>query len=429
MNRIIKNASWIIIGRILQALLNIVVTMVTARYLGPSNYGLITYASSLVTFIVPLVQLGFSYVLVQELVDAPEQSGCTIGTATLLTTLSSMLGVLGVWAFTTIVNRNEQDTIFVSVVYSISLFFHMTEMIQYWYQAQLLSKYVSIVSLIARVVVSIYKIYIVISGKSIYWFAIVNSIDYALISFFLFAIYFSKGGKRLSFSINTAKRLMSKSKYFIVAGMMVSIFSQTDKIMLKIMIGDEASGIYSVAVACVGMSSFVFSAVIDSFRPIIFENKKKSKDLYKKNTIVLYTIVIYMALAQSVVLSIFAKPVINLLYGLEYWAAVSVLRIVTWYSTFSYLGAARTIWFISEDKDQYVWITNLAGAIINVIGNFLLIPAYGVYGAALASVATQALTNFCLTFFIPSIRENGIWIIEAINPKILIQWLGNRGEN
>ena len=422
-NRIVKNASWIIACKVARAVLNLVVSMITARYLGPSNYGLITYVSSIVAFIVPLVQLGINAILVQEFVDNPSQSGRTIGTATLLTTVSSFLGILGTWAFVSIVNRNETETIVVSVLYSVSLFFQMTEMIQYWYQSKLLSKYVSIVSLISRIVVSLYKIYIIISGKNLYWFAVVNSLDFLIISVALFVIYFKLEGQRLSFSMDTARQMLSKSKHFIIAGMMVSVFTQTDKIMIKLMVGDAESGYYSAAATCVGMSVFVFTAIIDSFRPVIFENKKTNQSLYKTNTIRLYAIVIYMALAQSVVLTVFARPIINLLYGSEYLSAVGILQIITWYSAFSYLGAARNIWFLAEKKQKYVWITNLIGATVNVIGNAALIPLWGAYGAAISSVVTQFIINFALSFVIKPIRENGMWMVYALNPKVLYQML------
>ena len=419
MNKVAKNASWIIVCRIVQSILNVVVGMVTARYLGPSNYGIITYSASIVAFIVPVVQLGLNAVLVQEFIDNPEKTGQTIGTATMLSTASSFLGVIGVWLFTSIVNRGEVDTIIVSIIYSISMFFQMTEMIQYWYQAKLLSKYVSIISLLSRFIVSVYKIYIVIAGKNIYWFAVVNSLDYLLISVGLFIIYFQKGGSKLEISTSRAKEMLSKSKHFILSGMMVSVFAHTDKIMLKIMLGDAVSGYYSVAISCATMSSFVFAAIIDSFRPVIFENKKYDEYAYKKNIIRMYSIIIYMALIQSVVLTIFANPIVNLLYGSEYLPAKDILKIITWYSTFSYLGAARTIWFLAEGKQKFVWVTNLIGAIANVVGNLVLIPLFGAAGAAIASVCTQILTNFVINFFIDSIRENGMWMISAFNPKII----------
>ena len=420
-NKIVKNASWIIMCRIAQAILSLLVSMITARYLGPSNYGLITYASSIVAFIVPVVQLGLNCTLVQELVDSPDSCGDIIGTSTIITMISSLIGILGTWAFTAIANTNETETMMVSVIYSISLIFQMAEMIQYWYQSKLISKYVSIVSLISRVIVSVYKIYIIIAGKNIYWFAIVNSFDFAMISIALFAIYFKLGGDKLSFSFKTAKKMLAKSKHFIIAGMMVSVFSQTDKIMLKLMIGDAEIGFYSAAITCAGMSVFVFTAVMDSFRPVIFENAKTDVALYKKNTVRLYSLIIYMALIQSVILTIFAKPIINLLYGADYLPAVIILQIITWYSAFSYLGSARGIWFLAEGKQKYVWITNLVGATINVLGNIMLIPLLGACGAAISSVVTQFLTNFVINFLIKPIRENGKWMVEALNPKVIIQ--------
>ena len=45
-NKELKNASWLIIGRVCQMLLSFIISMITARYLGPSNFGLINYGAS-----------------------------------------------------------------------------------------------------------------------------------------------------------------------------------------------------------------------------------------------------------------------------------------------------------------------------------------------------------------------------------------------
>ena len=419
MNRITKNASWIIACKLAQAILNLFVSMITARYLGPSNYGLITYAHSIVAFIVPVVQLGINAIFVQEIVDHPDREGEVVGTATLLTTASSILGILGVWAFVTIVNRTEQETIVVAVIYSLSLFFQMTEMVQYWYQAKLMSMYVSIVSLVSRFVVSVYKIYIVINGKNIYWFAVVNSLDFLLISAALFVIYFKVGGQKLSFSWAMSRQMLSKGKYFVLAGLMVSVFSQTDRIMLKLMINAAESGFYSAAISCAGMTVFVFTAVIDSFRPVLFGYKRDNQEKYRNNLIRLYSIIIYMAVAQSVVLTLFARPIISIIYGEQYGPSAGILRIITWYSAFSYLGSARYIWFLAEKKQKYIWIIDLLGAVCNLIGNLMLIPILGARGAALASLVTQVLTNFVLNFVFEPIRENGIYMLKALSPAVI----------
>lgn len=420
MNKIIKNASWIIFCKIVQVVLNLVVSMITARYLGPSNYGIINYAASIVTFFVPVVQLGINCVLVQMFVERPEENGKIIGTSTIATSISSLLGVVCIWAFTSVANYGETDTILVCTLYSVSMFFQMTEMIQYWYQSKLLSKYVSIVSLISQAVVSIYKIYIILSGKNIYWFAIVNSFDFLIISIGLFYIYRKIGGQKLSFSFALAKEMIVRSRHFIISGLMVSIFTQTDRIMLKLMVDDAESGFYSAALTCSGMLVFLATAIIDSMRPILFENKKSDQFLYHKNTVRLYSILIYVALCQSLALTAFSEPIIQMFFGEDYLPSIAVLRIISWCSIFSYLGGARGIWFLSEGKEKYLLLTNSVGAIMNIILNLVFIPMLGACGAALTSLLTQFLTNFVLNFVMKPLRENGKWMAEALNPKVLL---------
>ena len=84
MNKVIKNASWIIICRVIQALLALIISMITARYLGPSNYGLLNYAISIVTFVLPIMKLGITSILVQEFISEPEKEGETLGTSLVL---------------------------------------------------------------------------------------------------------------------------------------------------------------------------------------------------------------------------------------------------------------------------------------------------------------------------------------------------------
>lgn len=277
MNRVIKNTSWIIACKVAQSLLNMLVSMFTARYLGPSSFGLINYAASIVAFMVPLMQLGLRSTLVYEFIQNPDEEGKTLGTALLMNILSSLLCMASIFAFVTITNRKEEHTIIVCILYSTNLIFQALEMCQYWFQKNLLSKYVSLISLIVYVIVAIYKIYILLSHKSIYWFAIVQTIDYCLISITMLIVYKKIGGQKLSVSLKRGKEMLAKSKYYIISGMMVTIFAQTDRLMIKNIIGDEATGYYSAAVSCAGIASFVFASIIDSMRPVILEYKKDRK--------------------------------------------------------------------------------------------------------------------------------------------------------
>lgn len=414
-NRVFKNASWIIACKIVQSALSLVVTMLSARYLGPSGYGLINYAASLVTFVAPIMQLGFNSVLVQEIVNNPEKEGETLGSAITTSFLTSFLTIAGILSFVLVANRGERDTLIVCALYSILLVFQSVEMLQYWFQAKFKSKYTSVVMLIAYVAVSAYKIVLLVTGQNIYLFAVAQAIDYFIIAGLLMIIYKKVAPHKLAFSVRRVKELFAKSRYYIVSTLMIVIFSQTDRIMIKIMIDDSATGFYSAAVSCSTMTTFVFTAIIDSARPEIFESKKISEAKFEKNISRLYSVIIYLSLLQCVFMTLLASPIVHILYGSEYEPTVDALRIVVWYTTFSYLGYVRNIWILAQGKQKILWILNLSGAVLNVALNFALIPLWGIYGAAFASLVTQIFTNVILNFFIPQVRHNNRLMLNGLN--------------
>lgn len=415
-NKVVKNASWLIGIQLVKSLLAMVISMLTARFLGPSGFGLINYAASIVSFVAPIMYLGLTGVLVQELVTHPEREGEILGTSIFLTLISSLFCIGGVAAFVSIANFGERDTFLVCLLYSTLLIFQSLEIMIYWFQAKLLSKYSSMVALFAYLIISGYKIFLLATGKSVYWFAVSNALDYMVIAIGLLFVYRRMGGARLRFSTETAKNLLKKSRYYIIPDMMVAIFAQTDRIMLKLMIDDAATGYYSAAVACAGMTAFVFSGVIDSFRPMIFEDKKNNDEQYEKDVCRLYSIIIYLSLLQSVFITVFAGLIIRILYGVDYAPSVSALRLIVWYTTFSYVGGVRNIWILAEGKQKYLWVINLTGAAANVVLNYFLIPVMGIMGAALASLITQIFTNVIIGFILKPIRYNNRLMIKALNP-------------
>ncbi len=419
-NRNIANASWIIGCRIVQALLGVVISMLTARYLGPSHFGVINYAAAIVAFVAPIAKLGLTHVLVQEIVYSPESEGKILGSSLVMSLISSFFCIIGVIAFSIVTNPSDQETILVCALYSLLLISNAFEVVQFWFQANLISKYTSIVSVIGYLVISVYKVVLLITKQSVYWFALSNAIDHFVIGIVLLIIYKKKNGRKLSFSFEWVKKLFRQSKFFILSSMMITIFAQTDKIMLKFMMGDEATGIYSAAIGCAGMTSFVFAAISESLRPTILEYKKVSSPLYETNMCRLYTITIYMALAQSVVMTLLAKPIILIMYGREFLAAVPILQIGVWYTTFSYVGSARDIWMLAENKQQHLLVINCSGALMNVLLNALLIPGMGIAGAAIASVVTQIFANFILGFIYAPIRANNLLVLKSFDPRSLI---------
>ena len=422
-NGVIKNAGWIIGCRIIQSLISFVIGLLTARYLGPSNYGALNYAMSVVAFAVPVMQLGLNHTLVREFVRHPNREGQVLGTALVINIISSLFCMAGTVAFVLFVDAGDGEAILICGLYSLTLLFQATEMTQFWFQSRLLSKYPSLVTLCAYIVVALYKVYLLAARKSVAWFAMSNVLDYFLISILLLAVYKKLGGQRLSLNWQMGREMLSRSKYYIIPSLMVIIFQHTDRIMIKLMLGEAETGIYSAAIACIGITGFVFAAVIDTARPVILEAKERDQTLFETRMVQLYSIITCMSLALSVGMALFAKPIVWLLYGPEYAGAASVLAIAVWYVTFSYYGSVRNIWILAEEKQKYLVRINVYGAVANVVLNYCLIPRWGAIGAAAASVVTQFFTNVIMGFICLPIRNNNDLLVRGLNPRVVLHIL------
>ena len=105
--------------------------------------------------------------------------------------------------------------------------------------------------------------------------------------------------------------------------------------------------------------------------------------------------------------------------------AVTPLRIVVWYVAFSYLGVARDIWIVCERKQKYLKYLYVGSAALNVVLNLILIPIWGISGAALATLMTQFSTIFLFPLFIIDFRPNVRLMLDAIKLKGVFK-TGNR---
>ena len=144
------------------------------------------------------------------------------------------------------------------------------------------------------------------------------------------------------------------------------------------------------------------------------ETLKVVQELYEKKNRQLYAIVFYVSTAVSVAFLILSEFVVKILYGEEYLPAADVLKVVSWYTAFSFLGVARNAWIVCENKQKYLKYIYGCAAVLNVVMNLILIPILGTIGAAVATLITQVLTSIILPFIIKELRPNAKLMIEAI---------------
>ena len=412
-NRFVSNTMWDVGGKVFQMVLTLVVGMLTARYLGPSNYGVIGETASYVAFFSVICQLGFTSTAVKEIMDHEDRQGEILGTTIFFRICTSLISSAAITALLFVMEDGDKTIVTVAFLQSLSLIFQSFEMIHYWYQSRLETQVSVKIQSIAYLIMAVYKITILALGKSVEWFAFSTALEAAVVGIFLLCVYNRGEGQRLRVSIFTGKELLKSSYHFILSGLMVTVYSEMDKIMLGRMLSEEAVGYYTAATKICSMWSFVVMALINSSRPVIISSRSKSQESYVKQNKRLYAAIIWIGIAAGLAVTVFAKLIIYILYGPDYMPSVSSLRISAWYTMFSMLGSARGIWIVCEDKSKYVKYYLGIGAILNVVLNYLLIPAYGSAGAAAATLATQVFTAVLAPAMFKETRIYTKYVFEA----------------
>ena len=181
-NRFFSNIIWDMGGKVFQMILTLVVGMLTARYLGPSNYGVIGETASYVAFFSVVCQLGFTSTAVKEIMDNKEREGEILGTTIFFRICTSLISSLAITALLFLLKGGDRLIVTVAFLQSLSLVFQSFEMLHYWYQSRL-ETHVSVkIQSAAYVLMAVYKIVILVLGKNVLWFAFSTALERILAS-------------------------------------------------------------------------------------------------------------------------------------------------------------------------------------------------------------------------------------------------------
>ena len=412
-NKFINNSFWMIIGRIYQMILSLIVGSLTARYLGPNNYGILNYSLSYINILNVICSLGFEGVLVKKLVNGDKEDEL-IGTTLFLRIITSILSITGLIIFFCITSTSKIAKI-VAIIQSISLIFNIYEIIELWLQAKMMSKYAVLARGLASTLVGIWKIILLCLNVSVSFFAVSTIIESIAILTVLIISYYKLKGEKPKLNRQNIKPLIKEGSQFLISSLCIIIYTRMDKIMLGAFIDNKNVGIYSAALTISELWQFIPMAIINSSRPLLLEYKKNSQKQYKNKIMLVYSVIIILGTIVGLFITIFGKIIIKLLYGKDYLLAYIPLCILIWASSFAVLGSARTTWLITENKEKYLKYFVLWGAIVNLILNFVLIRKYGTIGVAVATLIAQFIVSIIVPFIYKETRESTKQIIKSLN--------------
>lgn len=410
----LKNSYWIIGEQIFQMALSLVVGLLTARYLGPSNYGTLSYTASFISFFTAISGLSMEGVMVMKLVAHPNEEDVYLGSAIGYRFVSAILSSIAIGGLIVVLNPGDSLKLLLVSIQSGQLLCKSFEILDAWFQKRLQSKYVSIGKMLASIIVSGYKIFLLVSMKDIVWFAFSNTLSDLVIALVMYFFYKKQSHAKLKFNIKKANELLSESYHFILSDVMSACYLQLDRIMIGFFIDEANVGFYSIASIIVTLYNFIPIAVIKSFRPTIIKLFEDGNyPLYKLKLEQLISGIFWMNVFFAVVISVFGKLIVKILYGMAYIEASNPLILLCWARIFAITSMTRMIWILCEKKNKYVKNYVFIGFVVNLVLNLIVIPKFGIDGAAFTTLITEIIVCVCAPLLFKETRPITLILIRS----------------
>jgi PST family polysaccharide transporter len=372
-----------------------------ARYLGPEQFGLFSFASTFVGMFGAIAGLGLQGIVVRDIVRDPACKEETLGTAALLLFIGGLLAYgLILCAIFWLRPADSMAKTLVAILGS-TMLFKASEVAVYWFESQVQSKYIVWVQNSVFLVFAVIKVALILSHAQLIAFAWVTIAE-ALVVALLIDGMLGRCGlilRELRVTIHRAKSLLRESYPLLLSGIAIMLYMKIDQIMLGQLINNESVGIYSAAVRISEVVYFIPSGIVVSVFPSILEAKKRSIDDYYHGLQNLYDLMVWLSVVVAIPISLVSTVLVTLLFGKEYMASAKILEVHIWSSVFIFLIFSSGKWFIEEGYQLLALKRNLYGLFVNVALNFVLIPEYGGLGAAWSTLISYAYVGLVSDFF------------------------------
>jgi O-antigen/teichoic acid export membrane protein len=394
--RYAMNTSWLIGEKLLRMTMGLFVGIWVARYLGPEQFGLFSYAQSFTFLFAAIATLGLDSIVIRELVKDESRSNVLIGTAFFMKMAGALLLLPFLYVAVGFTNNDDFTNLLIFIIAS-STIFQSFNVIDFYCQSKVLSKYVAWANSFSLFISSVIKVVLILNEAPLIYFVYMILLDSIILSLGLVYFYIKKIHLSIMhwrFDWETACELLKDSWPLILSSIVVSIYMKIDQVMIKEMMNVEAVGQYAAAVRLSEVWYFIPMTIAGSLFPAIANAKKFNKQLYMLRLQRLYTLMVWLGIAIALPVTFFSEWIIVFLYGDVYQQASQVLMVHIWAGIFVFLGTAGAF-FTIEKLTKIFFYKSLAGALTNVLLNLWLIK-YGLVYVAFATLLSQLLSSFLL---------------------------------
>lgn len=421
LQNVVSNTIWQFADNAIKMSVGLVVGIWLARYLGPEQFGLLSYALAFVALFAALGNLGLDDIVVRDLVRDPQDRDRILGTAFLLRLAGGSLSFVAAVATIFMVRPSDSLSQWLVGIIALGAVFQAFYTIEYWFHSQVQAKYAVMARNCAFLVCSLIKVFLILTSASLIAFAWTALAEVVIAAAGLIVAYLSKGHRIRAWQgrLEQAFRLLRDSWPLMLSSIVILIYLRIDQVMLGQMAGNEEVGIYSVAVRLAEVWYFIPTAIYWSVFPAIVEAKAADEAMFYDRLQKLYNLMTFTAYAIAVPVTLIAQWLVPTLFGDAYARAGLMLAVLIWSNVFSALEIARSSFLTVMNWTRLYLLTVSLGCAVNIGLNYILIPLYGGMGAVWASLAAYWFAAHGSCFLVrPLWRTGGMLTRALVYPRI-----------
>jgi len=414
------NTSWMLSERIFKTLSSFLIGVFVAKYLGPEKFGYLNYVIAFVAIFIPIAEMGYSTILLRELNPLNKHTrNQVVSTAFYLNLLVSLIVLALIWGIVGFGVHDRELASFISI-YAIVVLFKPFSIIDYYYQSQIKAKKSSIIKTVTLVIVSGFKLILILFKADLKFFIFAYLLDIILASIFFILTYSFEGNSLFMKSpdLTIAMGLLKSSWPMVISSLSIILYMRMDQLMIKNMMNASELGLYSVSVRVYEGMIMISTVASTSILPVLVMLNNDSEDRFEKRLTELFRILFWGNIFLALFITIFDNNIILLLFGEQYERASTTMSILMWTAGFASLGSLTSRYFTVKKMEKKLALRTFISLLINLSLNYWLIPIYGINGSAIATGVSLLIGNYLIDYF-----DKDLTKLIKVKNKALFKWI------
>ncbi|MGB7547704.1 MAG: flippase [Terracidiphilus sp.] len=403
----LSNIGWLGGDRFLRMFGGVVVSTAVARYLGPSQFGLLNYGIAIYSLFNIMSNLGLDFLVVREVALDEGGEPQILGTAFVLKAVASVVTTLAAIAAAKLLEPHNSVLIEIVALMSFAAISQAFDVIDYLFQAQTRSRYAVGPRNIVFIAASIARLAAVFMRTQLLVFAWIAAFEilFAEIGLAISYLCFRHPRLRWSWHLPRAKALLTESWPLLVSSLMIMVYLRSDQILLGTMASKAIVGQYTAAIRLSEIWYSIPIIICVSVMPRLLKTREASPERYYARLQRLYESMVLLSVFVAVCTQFAGPFLVRLLYGKQFASAAGILSVHIWTGVFVFVGVVSGQQFVQEKLTVSSMQRTVLGAIINVVLNILWIPRWGGIGSAMATLVAQSVASYFADAIDPGTRH------------------------